>query len=64
MFLAPLILIGLIVLAVYYLGPWGRRGAYSYGRGESDALRVLRERYARGEITEEQYRKMREELRS
>jgi len=64
MFLIPLMLIGLIVLAAYYLGSWGRRGTYSYGRVEDDALRVLRERYARGEITEEQYRKMREELRS
>jgi uncharacterized membrane protein len=31
---------------------------------ESDALRILKERYARGEITSDQYSKMKRDLES
>ncbi|NHV98324.1 MAG: hypothetical protein HA496_01605 [Thaumarchaeota archaeon] len=40
------------------------RRALSESRGEGRALEILKERYARGEITREQYLKMKEELES
>ena len=61
MFLFPLVFIVLIVLGVYYLfSGQGSRGGF----GQGDALRILKERYARGEITSEQYVKMKNELES
>jgi putative membrane protein len=38
---------------------WGWRGGYGY---QSDAMRILEERYARGEITKEQFEQMRKDL--
>ncbi len=61
MFLFPLVFIVLIVLGTYYL----LSGQVSLGgSGQGDALRILKERYARGEITSEQYAKMKSELGS
>ena len=39
---------------------WGRRRSYWYGHGE--ATEILRQRYARGEITKEQYDQMSRDL--
>lgn len=51
MFLVPLALLVLIILGLYYmLSDQGKQGS-SKRYGESDALRILKERYARGEIT-------------
>jgi len=61
MFLVPIAFILLIILGGYYLLS-GRGFTTSYA--ESDALRILKERYARGEITAEQYAKMKKDLES
>jgi putative membrane protein len=61
MFLLPLAFVALIALGLYYLFS-GHRPPRGYG--ESDALRILKERYAKGEITSEQYEKMKKELES
>jgi putative membrane protein len=60
MFLVPLGFVVLVVLGLYYLFS----GQGSLRHQESDALRILKERYARGEITSEQYAKMKQDLES
>ncbi len=54
--LLPLLLIALVIWALL---PGLRRHAAA---GRSDALEVLRQRYARGEVTSEEFRRMKEEL--
>jgi len=64
MFLLPLAFLILIALGAYYLiTEFARPGRSAPSHGER-ALEILSERYARGEITGEQYRKMKEELGS
>ncbi len=64
MFLIPLAFLALIVLGAYYLiTGFTRTGRLSSGDGKR-AFEILKERYARGEITREQYLKMKEELES
>jgi len=64
MFLFPLVFVVLVVLGLYYLFSGQRRQVSSAGYAGSDALRILKERYARGEITSEQYTKMKRDLES
>ncbi|MBE0517223.1 MAG: SHOCT domain-containing protein [Methanophagales archaeon] len=59
--LIPLAFLVLLVLGVYYLFKELTRTEPS--RGER-ALELLKERYAKGEITREEYVKMKEELES
>lgn len=60
----PILFLGLIALGVYLLiTGFGRSGRRASSRDERP-LQILNERYARGEITEEQYLKMKEELES
>jgi putative membrane protein len=64
----PLILFAfliLIVLGAYYLlkEVTGTESAAAPSKGEK-ALEILKERYARGEITRDEYQKMKEELES
>jgi len=56
-----LIFIGLILLGGYYLFS-GRVAFSEYRRDRS--LEILKERFARGEITEEQFLKMKEQLKT
>lgn len=41
---------------------WRRRYWYGYGYGYSDAHEILRQRYARGEITKDQFDQMMRDL--
>lgn len=61
MFLVPIAFVFLVVLGLYYFLS-GRGSATSYA--ESDVLRILKERYAKGEITTEQYANMKKDLES
>jgi putative membrane protein len=57
-----LLVLVLLVVGVWFLagrGGWAARG----GPGEDTAESLLRQRYARGEIDEETYGRMRDELR-
>ena len=54
------ILVGLILLVVWAV----RQFAPAGGPAGSRALEILRERYARGEITRQQYEQMRRDLES
>jgi len=61
MFGGALILIGLLIAVAYALG-WRpndlRLGGREPGEGTRSALDILKERYARGEITREEYQEM------
>ena len=43
-------------------GGWGWRRRYWYGYGYGDAREILRQRYARGEISKEQFDQMTRDL--
>jgi len=59
--LLPLVFLGLIAFGVYYfLG--GGRPTLSGPTPSSRSLEILKERYAKGEITKEEYERMRQEL--
>ncbi len=55
--LVPFVFVGLIILAIIRLT---RSSSVRYH--EDSALAILRERYARGEITHEDYERMKKEL--
>lgn len=58
MFLWPILLIGLIVVLVWGLGDRAETG------DRDQAMTVLRERYARGELSEEEFDERRRRIRS
>ena len=49
-------------VAFWGFGGWGWRRRYWYGYGYSDAHEILRQRYAKGEITKDQYDQMTRDL--
>lgn len=53
-----LIIVGIVVLVKWLLGPSSSPG----GGSGSRALDILKERYARGEIDEQEYRKKKQDL--
>lgn len=57
MWLIFLVLIGFVVYFVVRGDKWMKRGG-----GEETPLDILKKRYARGEITEQEYEKMKKEL--
>jgi putative membrane protein len=64
MFLIPLAFLVIIALGAYYLiTEFMKTGRSPPGHSER-ALEMLKERYAKGEITREQYLKMKEDLES
>jgi putative membrane protein len=63
-----LILVGGLVAVVIWLARSGRGGQMGSPRAplpdQEDALEILRRRYARGEISREEFETMRDDLRS
>src|SRR5580700_9088017 len=57
-FFIPLLFAAFFVLRFFFWGWWGGPRYY----GEDSAMQVLRERFARGEITREQLEQMRKDL--
>jgi uncharacterized membrane protein len=66
-FLGPSLLTGLAVFAGVYFGMrlalkhWSSRERNGYGA--TDPVDILRERYAKGQVSRSEYEKMREDLR-
>ena len=54
-----LIIIGVVLLIVWLVRQPGR---YGRERGEETALDILKKRYAKGEISKEEYEKMKDDL--
>ncbi len=46
----------------WFVWPWGGRYPRRYGRHGDEAYHILRERYAKGEITKEQFEQMAKDL--
>ena len=57
-----LVFLAAIVVGVIYLARFFGRQGGSRGHHEESALDILQKRYARGEITKEQYEEMRRNL--
>jgi putative membrane protein len=60
-----LLLVALVVFVIWLLTSSSSRGRTSMGGGTTPpktAMEILKERYARGEITREEYLEMREHL--
>ncbi|MCL7453084.1 MAG: SHOCT domain-containing protein [Anaerolineae bacterium] len=65
--LVVLLIGGGIAAVVWFVGQSSRsprEGSGQEPRRESEALEILRQRYARGEIDREEFERMREEIRS
>jgi putative membrane protein len=64
MFSGMLIPLALVALIVYFLVRVFRNGdGPSRNGGDADPLKVLKVRYAKGEITREEFAKMKDELK-
>lgn len=59
MILSVAVLVGLIYLAFYL---WGRRNKNVLGAG-AEPLDIVKQRYARGEISSEEFQRLKDELR-
>jgi putative membrane protein len=59
-FFIPLVFVAFFVLRFFFWGWWGGGRGWYYG--EDSAMQVLRERFARGEITQAQFEQMRKDL--
>jgi putative membrane protein len=62
MFIIPLVFLVFVILGVYLLIPELSRKNRAVITQHERPLDILKERYAKGEITREQYLKMKEEL--
>lgn len=62
MFMIPLALLVLMVLGIYYLVTVFTRTGKPESSDGGKALEILKEQYAKGAITREQYLKMKEDL--
>ena len=61
-FMFLILLVFVVLVGIYFLRSGQGRVVSSAPPVESDALRILKERYARSEITSEQYTKMKRDL--
>ena len=55
----------LVIVGLVFLIKWliqSTRGAKEVGQGTSRALEILKERYARGEITKEEFEQMKKDI--
>ena len=57
-----LVVIGIILLIVWLIRRAGHYHDYYHGGNKSGALDILNERYAKGEITKEQFENMKKDL--
>lgn len=55
-------LIAVILLVVYLVKPEAFKNAKWPGASEPDSLEILKQRYARGEISKEEYEAMKKDL--
>lgn len=65
MFFGPLLLVGLIVAAIWFFQQQQQDRDRGYARSNGDSsqpLEVLRTRYARGEISRDEYEQIRRDL--
>ena len=62
-FIIPVFFLIFFAVRWYFWGGWWwGRGGWYYGGADDPALETLRQRYARGEITQQQFEEMRKEL--
>jgi putative membrane protein len=61
-FIIPVIFLVFIGFRLLLWGSWGWGGGRDYGRYDDSALETLRQRFARGEITKEQFDQMKKDI--
>ncbi len=61
---AVIFLVAIVALAIWVLGALFPRGPRAAEAGGSQPLEILKARYARGEISREEYEQMRKDLMS
>jgi putative membrane protein len=62
--LIPLILIGLVALAFGWRPHFNQQPSAQHSNGQQTPLEILKARYARGEISKEEFDQMRKDLNS
>ena len=72
LFMFPIMIIVLVAIGyvVYHVfrwggccgGPWGQSGHYGSEEEKETAMEILRRRYAKGEITKEQFEQMKKDI--
>lgn len=56
-------ILGIIALVLWFLGAFGnRRGSFPFFSAHTDALEILKQRYARGEIDKTEFEARRKDL--
>jgi putative membrane protein len=61
-FIFPVIFLIFFAFRWIWWGGWGWRGGWYYRQYYDPALEILKERFARGELTKEQYEQMAKDL--
>jgi putative membrane protein len=63
--LMPVIVIVMLAVCLYFLfGRGGPRPSWPGGQGEETAMEILKKRYARGEISKDEFEQMKKDLLS
>jgi len=63
MFIWMILQWGFLLLGIYMLIRWLKSDRSSKPTGEDEAIRILRERYAKGELNDEEFERMLDRLK-
>lgn len=72
MWIFPMLMFAVIMIFVFFFAvrrwgcraPWSRGSCYDEGEESETALEILKKRYARGEITKDEFQQMKKDILS